>query len=64
MEDINGDGQLDLVAADRSGNVECYSADGRVLWQTRISSSCTSGPQVADLRLRGAMDITIATDDG
>ncbi|KAI0227711.1 hypothetical protein LSAT2_021785 [Lamellibrachia satsuma] len=64
VEDINGDGQLDLVAADRSGNVECYTADGHVLWQTRISSSCTSGPQVADLRLRGAMDITIATDDG
>lgn len=64
VEDVNGDGQLELVVADRSGNIECYTADGRVLWQTRLSSSCTSGPQVADLRLRGAMDIAVASDDG
>ena len=64
MEDINHDGQLELVVADVSGDVTCYAADGRELWKTHISASCTGGPLVADLRLLGTMDIAVATNDG
>ena len=64
VENVTGDGQPEMIVADRSGNVECYAADGQLVWQTRISKSCTSGPQVADLRLRGAMDVAVASDDG
>ena len=64
VENVTGDGQLEMIVADRSGNVECYAADGQLVWQTLISKSCTSGPKVADLRLRGAMDVAVASDDG
>ena len=64
MEDVNRDGQMELVVADVTGHVTCYGADGRELWKAQISGSCTGGPLVADLRLLGTADIAVATDDG
>lgn len=36
--DINGDGAIELVAADARGNVAAFSADGTELWERHVKS--------------------------
>lgn len=38
VADINGDGALELVAADARGNVAAFSADGSELWERHVKS--------------------------
>lgn len=38
VADINGDGLLELVAADTRGNVAAFSADGTELWERHVKS--------------------------
>lgn len=39
--DINGDGALEVVAADTRGNVAALAADGRELWERHLKSTIT-----------------------
>ncbi len=38
VADINGDGALEIVAADARGNVAAFSADGSELWERHVKS--------------------------
>ncbi len=41
VEDINGDGALELVAVDLRGNCAAFSADGTELWERHLRSQLT-----------------------
>ena len=37
VEDVNGDGKLEICAGDANANVACFDTEGREVWETRIS---------------------------
>ena len=41
VDDINGDGALELVAVDLRGNCAAFSADGTELWERHLRSQLT-----------------------
>jgi outer membrane protein assembly factor BamB len=63
--DINGDGRIEIVAADAQGWVVCWSQDGDELWRYKLDASVKpfSGVALGDLDGNGDME-TIVTDHG
>ena len=52
VEDINGDGALELVAVDLRGNCAAFSADGTELWERHLRSQLTQASGHSGLRAR------------
>ena len=57
--DVNGDGRVELIAADRGGHLVCLADDGDVLWQTTHKSGFNTAPAVADLDGDGQPEILL-----
>ena len=64
MEDLDGDGRLEMVILDTSSNVMCIDTVGKELWDNQISGSSSAGSRVADINQDGILDVVIATNDG
>ncbi|XP_022103687.1 protein DEFECTIVE IN EXINE FORMATION 1-like [Acanthaster planci] len=64
VEDLDGDGHLEMVVMDTSSNVMCLDVTGKELWDSQISGSSSAGSRVADINRDGSLDIVIATNDG
>ena len=64
MEDITGDGRLEMIVLDTSGNVMCLDSAGKVLWEADISGSSSPGSRVADINQDGVLDVVIPTNNG
>ncbi|XP_072032542.1 uncharacterized protein [Amphiura filiformis] len=64
VEEITGDGRLDLVVIDTSGNVMCFDNRGNVQWEAEISGSSSPGSRVADVNQDGHLDVVIPTNNG
>jgi outer membrane protein assembly factor BamB len=64
--DIDGDGQVEIVATGRDRAVYCLSADGRPRWTTRLPNGgpAFGGPTLADLNGGGRLEILFGTDSG
>ena len=45
--DVDGDGQLDLVACDTLGNIAAFRADGTEIWDRVLSGSVRPGRAAA-----------------
>ena len=50
--DVNGDGQLELIAADARGNVAAFSAKAEELWERHVASEVSQVPQCGSYRFR------------
>jgi hypothetical protein len=37
VDDVNGDGEMELVVTDSNSNVACYNSKGQEIWDSRIS---------------------------
>ena len=64
VADVNGDSKLEIVAMDTSANVMCYDTSGKVVWESGVSGTSSSGARLADVNLDGALELVITTDDG
>ena len=42
--DINGDGQLELISADKRGNVAAFTAKAEELWERHVASEVSQVP--------------------
>jgi hypothetical protein len=63
-EDIDGDGSVELIAQDVSGNVVCYSSSGAIVWETSIDMTRPSGARVVDINGDGAFEVMLSTEKG
>ncbi|KAG8346178.1 putative FG-GAP repeat protein [Trypanosoma vivax] len=64
VEDVNGDGVLDVCTGDTSGVVACFSANGRRLWSTRVSGAVSDHIVFGDVDGDGLMDLAFGTTSG
>ncbi|MFO0876889.1 MAG: FG-GAP-like repeat-containing protein [Gemmataceae bacterium] len=62
LADLDGDGKLEILAADSStGTLFCLNPQGRLIWKYRLPSSTDSPPAVADLDGDGKPEVVVGT---
>src|SRR5262245_38305939 len=62
LADLDGDGKLEVLAADSStGELFCLDGGGQLLWKYKLPSSTDSPPAVADLEGDGKPEIVVGT---
>lgn len=62
MVDLDGDGKLEILAADSStGTLFCLNGAGKVLWKFPLPNSTDSPPAVADIDGDGKLDVVVGT---
>eukprot|EP00759_Apiculatamorpha_spiralis_P051666 PhF_6_TR538/c1_g1_i1/m.419 len=64
VEDIDGDGVLDICAADFKSNVVCFNADGKSLWEARVSGGVAQAMVAGDVNADGEIDIVFGSTTG
>lgn len=63
--DIDGDGALELIAADAVGSVAAWRADGTPLWEVQTSGLCAQGVTLTQsLRGDGSLQVIVPTIAG
>lgn len=63
-EDVNGDGNVDLCAADIRGSVACFHGDGRELWEKHVAGAISDTPTAGDVNGDGFVDVVVGTASG
>nr|XP_054758978.1 uncharacterized protein LOC129265025 [Lytechinus pictus] len=64
VDDLDGDGILEMIVLQTSGDVTCLSRHGDKVWSSKISGGSMPGSRLADLDGDGVMDVIIPTSDG
>jgi hypothetical protein len=64
VEDVNGDGALDMIAVDAKGNVFCFDKHGEEIWENHVSGFVSVHPTIGDINGDGILDVVLATSDG
>ncbi len=62
LADVNGDGSLEIVTGDRSGNVLCLNGAGETLWLYKGQHGVNQSPAIADLTGDGIMSVLVGGD--
>lgn len=62
--DINGDGKLELVAADAHGNVAAFDGAGRQVWHRHLASAVHQGVTLGDVDGDGQLEVVVGTASG
>lgn len=37
VEDVNGDGAVEIIVVDANSNVVCYTGKGAIVWESRVA---------------------------
>jgi len=61
VEDVNGDGLLELIAADVLGNVLCFDRNGQEIWERQVAGFVSQGATFGDVNGDGVMDVVVGT---
>ena len=64
VDDIDGDGAVEMIVIQTTGDVTCLSNHGNKKWSSKISGSSFPGSRLADVDGNGALDVVIPSDDG
>ncbi|XP_065896585.1 uncharacterized protein [Dysidea avara] len=64
VHDITGDGNLNMIVGDQSGNVVCVNHDGTLLWEHEMQDPITTSVRFADMSGDGLVDVVIVTSTG
>jgi len=63
-EDINNDGQLEIIVSGTAGNVVCYSNSGDEIWDNMVSGMNESPISIGDINGDGNLDVVVGTFSG
>jgi len=64
VHDLNGDGQLEIIAADSRHNIAAFHSNGENLWHRHVSGFVSSGITIGDVNGDGQVDVVAATNSG
>ncbi|XP_780158.3 protein DEFECTIVE IN EXINE FORMATION 1 isoform X2 [Strongylocentrotus purpuratus] len=64
VDDLDNDGNLEMIVLQTSGDVSCFSNHGNKMWSSKVSGGSMPGSRLADLDDDGVMDVIIPTRDG
>lgn len=64
VEDVNGDGRLELIVADSKGNVVAIDDAGKEVWHTRCSGAASQAVSIADVDQDGVLDVLVGSSAG
>ena len=64
VQDVTGDGVMEMVVADRSGNVFCLNRHGQRLWEQETSQPVETSVRFAKFGGSFSMDVILATSTG
>ena len=64
VEDLTGDGVLELVVGDTSGNVACIDHTGKRLWEHEAKTAIESSVRFANLHSDKSMEVIFTTKFG
>jgi hypothetical protein len=65
VEDMNGNGDLEVMVQEAGGQVTCYSLpSGRLLWRKQLSGEVPLSMRVVDLENDLHPELLVTTDDG
>ena len=57
--DVDGDGALELIAADAAGSIAAWRADGTPVWEVQTSGLCAQGVTLTQsLRNDGSVQVS------
>ena len=62
--DIDGDGWLEMIAADARGSVAALRISGKEVWERHLGSAVGAGATLGDVDGDGALEVVIGTFDG
>ncbi|NOY76740.1 MAG: PQQ-binding-like beta-propeller repeat protein [Calditrichaeota bacterium] len=61
--DIDGDGQVELIAGDRGGHLVCLNTNGALKWKKNTKLSFNTAPALADLDGDGRREILLGAKE-
>jgi len=61
--DIDGDGQAEIIAADKGGHLVCLGEDGAPIWTKNTKVSFNTAPALADLDGDGKSEILLGGEE-
>lgn len=64
VEDIDQDGNLEIIGLDSVSTVAVFSKKGKLLWDIQITPDCVTAPAIADIDNNGILDMVIACNSG
>jgi hypothetical protein len=64
VEDVDGDGKVDICAGDLRGNVACYTRNGVEIWETQLDGAISENPTAGDVDGDGWIDVVVPTAKG
>jgi hypothetical protein len=64
IEDLTGDGILEIIVVDVGGNIMCYNNKGDELWEGKIAGVANHHPVIVDIDGDGKLDVIVTTDSG
>eukprot|EP00758_Cryptobia_borreli_P004612 Tbor_TRINITY_DN4486_c0_g1::TRINITY_DN4486_c0_g1_i2::g.7929::m.7929 len=62
--DADGNGAVDICAADVKGNIACFNKNGQEVFDTQVTGSISATPIAGDVNRDGLMDIVVGTTAG